>query len=347
MLTPLDGARSLSGRHARIKRLTGMVFPLVLVAMAVGFLGQPVMATDWSAELHEAQKDLAKGNYAKAFAAYTEEAVQRNNPLAQFTLALFYRNGWGRSVDPAAACRWMKKAATGSIPAAEHSFGECLETGVLGAPEPAGAAIWYEKAAALGYFPSFCSLGKLYMTGQGVPKDAAKGLELCRQAAERNIPSAQVQLGLFYFKGDPAIRDMTHAYQWFLRAAEKNDPEAFYYLGIMDRDGLAGSKSLEKAKYWFESAASMGYAPAYYPTAILYLTSPVDPHTKMLSAKDLAKAYLWLSATLKRSTDREEKKKALEMLKEVCTVMPQSWVPALNSELAEHLRKYSYAAPSK
>lgn len=321
--------------------LRGVILPLALTAVTVCLSRQSALAADWSVELRSAQKALAQKEYSKAFTAYSQEAVHRHNPLAQFTLALFYKNGWGRPVDAAAACKWMEKAAAGSVPAAVFFWGECLEKGKLGAPDPARAAIWYEKAAALGYVTSLCSLGRLYMAGEGVAKDPAKAVQLCRQAADRNIPSAQVRLGLFYLRGDPAVRDLARAYQWFVKAAEKNDPEAFYFLGRMDLDGLVGAKDRAKARYWFETAASMGYVPAYYPTASLYFHAPVDPRTQMLPANDLAKAYLWLSATAQRSADVDEKRRASEMLREVRALMPQSWESTLDAKVSEHLRRYS------
>jgi len=317
-----------------------VILSAVVVTMLL-FTRHLPAAADWSADLQTAQTELAGGNYGEAFTIYQKAAVEGNNSLAQFNLALFYRNGWGRPVDPVASCVWMEKAAAGSIPAAAHFWAECKEQGVGQSPNPAEAVVWYEKAVDLGYLASLCSLGRLYVTGQGVPQDPERGLNLCQKAAEQNILPAQIQLGLLYLEGEPAIRDFAKAYQWFIVAAEKNDPIAYYYLGIMDRDGLGRPKSPEQARYWFESAASQGYLPAYYPTAFLYYNAPVDPQTDKPAAENLAKAYLWLSATLKRSSDRKDKEKAAEMLKRVLEIMPGSWRESLDAELSKHLQKYS------
>jgi TPR repeat protein len=318
----------------------------LLISLVYG-VAQTSAAGDFAGELREAQQALKEGKYDTAFAAYRVAAEEKNNPLAQFTLALFYQNGWGRKADPVAACQWQEKAAHGAIPAACHYYAECLEKGVHRPADPAAAAAWYEKAVELGHSGSLCSLARLYMTGQGVPKDPAKGLLLCRKATENGLLPAEIQMGRFYLEGPAEIRDPVRAYQWFSAAAQQNAAEAQYYLGVLERDGLDRPKAPEKALFWFESAAAQGYLPAYYPTAELYFTAPVDPETKKLSAENLAKAYLWLSATVQRSENSQEKKNAAEMLSIVRRTMPASWGTALDEKVAQHLAGHSAKTPPK
>ncbi len=295
---------------------------------------------DMSTELKNAQELLSKGEYDKAFAEYRRFADEQNNPLAQFTLGLFFQYGWGRSVDPVAACGWFEKAARSDIPAAAHFFADCLAKGVDRPTDPAGAAAWYEKAAALGHYISLCSLAELHMTGSGVPKDPARGLTLCRQAAEKKVPAAQVRTGLFLLEGDPSIRNLDEAFKWFSVAAQRGAPEAQYYLGVMLRDGLGRPKAPETARFWFESAASQGYAPAYFPAGELYFYSPVDPDTGNLQAHELAKAYLWLSAASRRTKDHKELKRIEDLLVKILEIMPASWRPDLDAKVNAHLAAY-------
>ena len=139
---------------------------------------------DFSRELRSAQKILAAGDYEQAFTEYSRFAKEKGNPLAQFTLALFYDYGWGRAIDRAAACRWYEKAAKGAVPAAAHFLGECLIEEALRPANPKQAAHWFQEAADLGHYYSLCSLAELYIEGSGVKKDVTKGLTLCQQAAE-------------------------------------------------------------------------------------------------------------------------------------------------------------------
>jgi len=292
-----------------------------------------------SAKLKKAQKFLAAGDFTTAFQAYRQLAEEDDIPLAQFTLGLFYDNGWGRAVDRKAACRWYEKAAAGDVPAAAHFAAECLEQGTHRPADLSAAADLYQKAVNLGHTASLCSLGKLYISGAGVPKDPAKGLELCAQAAGQGLTTAQIQMGRFFLEGDPGIRDYTQAISWFQQAAQSTDPQAQYYLGIMARDGLGQTKDRQAALSWLESAAGQGYVPAYLPTGRLYITPPPGAEGLQPPANELAKAYLWLSAA-KKSTSPKDRAEAEKALEEVLKIMPETWVPALDLKIEKHLEKF-------
>ncbi|MFA5239907.1 MAG: tetratricopeptide repeat protein [Phycisphaerae bacterium] len=309
----------------------------LVVALGVLFALNCAQAEkETSADLVKAQKSLAAGDYDEAFAGYMKVAKNQNDALAQFTVGLFYKNGWGRPASPAEAYVWFEKAASGGIPVAQHFLGDYLVTGVHCKADPAKAAVWYEKAAAMGHYISLCSLAELYMTGTGVEKDPAKAIALCREAAEKGSVPAQVRLGRFFLDGDESIRDYAEAYRWLEIAATNNSLEAQYYLGVMNRDGLGRPKELKTARYWFESAASGKYGPAYLPTGELYFNSPVDPNTGKLSADDLAKAYMWLSAAEREAKEPKEQKQISELLEKVDRIMPESWKPGLDAKVDAH-----------
>ncbi len=205
--------------------------------------------------------------------------------------------------------------------------------------DPAKAAVWYERAVANGHHISLCSLAEFYMTGKGVKKDPVKAIALCSKAAEKASIPAQVRLGRFFLDGDKSIRDYAKAYRWLEMAAQKNSPEAQYYLGVIYRDGRGRPKALKVARYWFESTASRKYRPAYLPTGELYFQAPADPNTGKLSAPDLAKAYLWLSAAaqhVKESKDPKKKERVDELLGKVLSIMPASWKPDLDAKVDAH-----------
>jgi len=300
-------------------------------------------AVDLAAELQPAQAALAAGDYETAFREYHRIAEEKHNPLAQFTVALFFQLGWGRPRDPVTACQWHEKAAAGKIPLAEHSLGDCLLRGVHRPPDPTQAASWFARAAQNGYVLSLCSLGELYVTGKGVPKNPAKGLALCRGAAEQGVVPAMTRMGQFFLQGDAGQPDFDAAFSWFELAARRKSPEAQYYLGRMLRDGLGRPQGPVIARYWFESAAAQGYIPAYFPTAVLYFNAPVDPETHKQPAEDVAKAYLWLSATAKRSQDPGELAETAQMLMRLREIIPDTWLSTLDEKVAKHLAEH--AAP--
>jgi hypothetical protein len=313
--------------------------PLGVSIAAMLMLGGAVQAqSDLSAELAEAQAALATADYDKAYPIYLS-AAEGGNALAQFSVAMFHEAGWGTVQEsPAVACDWYRRAAEGSIPAAAHFHARCLDEGIAGPADPKGAAHWYGRAAELGHYLSWCDLAELYMRGRGVPKDPARGLVLCRQAAELGAVPASLRTGRYLLQGDAAIRDPAAARAWFESVAHL--PEAQYYLGLMHRDGLAGEASPKQARLWFERAASQGYVAAYLPTAQLYFAVSPDLRTHKPPADILAKAYMWLSASIERVAGPREKAQAQAMRDKVLAIMPPSWTPTLDQRVAQHLSEH-------
>lgn len=296
-------------------------------------------ARDEAGELQAAQEALAKGDYARAFEAY--RAHVDDNGLAQFSLALFYANGWGRPVDPVEACRWQEKAAQRRIPAAEQALGDCLRHGVHRPADPVKAAHWYREAIDSGIATAACSLAELYMVGEGVPKDPQRAIRLCRGAADKGLPVAQVWLARLFLDGDPSIRNPEKAVHWLQIAAQADYPEARYRLGLMLRDGIGHPVDPVTARWWLESAASQGWLPAYVPTAELYFHSSVDVDAGRLPPDDLAKAYMWSAAAVLRLPPGTEKDVAHNLLDRVVAVMPESWRPDLDRRVDEHLAQFA------
>jgi TPR repeat protein len=299
-------------------------------------------STDISRDVEQAQKLLAAGNYNQAFDEYQRVAKQKDNPLAKHALAMFYDFGWGRPVDRVKACQWYEQAAKGSIPVAADALGRCLTEGRHRDTDYAEAAMWFQKAADLGHHYSLCHLGALYISGQGVARDPAKGLDLCRQSAEQGSVPSMLRLVDFY-QDEEGIRDDAQALRWLSLAASYQSVEAQYRLGVMLRDGRGINKDPVVAREWFEQAASHGYEPAYFETARLYFNAPANPETGLWHENDLAKAYMWLSATLQRTENAEQRKQAGEMMAKVREVMPESWAADLDAKVDTHLHRYAAA----
>jgi TPR repeat protein len=319
-----------------------MVNRVAILIVTVASISSAQARNDLAQELKSAQAALSAGQYDAAYPLYLSSA-QKGNSLAQFTVGMFHDLGWGSlPTDPALACNWFEKSAQGDIPTAAHLLAECFRRGTGRPPDPAMAARWYERAAGLGHYLSLCSLAELYMVGQGVARDPKQGLALCRQAAEKGALGAKVQVGRYLLEGDDSIRDPQAAHDWFESAATAS-PQARFYLGRIHREGLGTEPAPDEARTWFEQAASEGYVPAYFQTARLYFEISPDIKTQRLSADDLAKTYMWLSATVLSSQDPQEVEQARAMLDQVLAVMPASWVPTLDVRVAAHLDKFKFA----
>jgi len=300
---------------------------------------QAYAAKDLAAELKQAQQDLSAGHFDIAYSQYLKFA-QQGNSLAQFTTAMYHQLGWGNSaIDPIKACHWHEKAAEGAIPASSHFYAECLEKGIGRPSSPTEAAQWYEKAANLGHLMSLCSLADLYMTGTGVTKNPTKGLQLCQQAAEKGAVPARLKIALYYLNGDLSIRDLSRAYQWLEMAAVQS-AHANYLLGTMHdkKNGTPAEKT--KALYWYENAASLGYVPAYLATAKLYFQSFPELKEQQPTADNLAKAYMWLSASKQSSFSTAESEQVNTMLNHVNSIMPKTWLTNLDQQVKAHFKSY-------
>ncbi len=317
--------------------LTGFNFSFIPTLSA----GQP--QPDTRKALADAQQWLTEGDYQKAYAAFLFYAQTQQHPLAQFTLGLFHQHGWGIAVDKTQACHWYEKAAENGVPAASHFLGECYRDGTHQPIDYTAAIHWYQAAADLGHSVSLCSIAELVMYGKGVPKDPEKALSLCQQAASAGSVNAQLQLGQLYLHGDTSIRNPLQAAKWFSYAAEKESLDAYYYLGRIHENDLNDHAT---ALSWYEMAASQGHLPAYFPTARLYFNAPAAEHTQMPTAENLAKAYLWLSATRQLSEDVHEIYVVEDMLKKVEQIMPASWKKDLDRKVSQHLREFHANAHS-
>ncbi len=288
-----------------------------------------------AAGLRAAQQALNAGDFASAYDEYARLAEE--NPLAQFSLGLFHREGWGRPVDQAAACRWFEKAAVNGVPAAQHFLGDCLAAGIHRPADIPAALAWYDKAAAAGDLISLCAAADYYIRGEGVRKDPDHGLALCAQAAQSNSPPAMLRLAGYYRTGAAGKPDLPAARYWYSKAAEQRVPEAQYRLGVMLAEGQGGKPDPAQGLYWLELAAGAGHAPAYRPTAILYALA--QPQTDTQAAEFRSKLYFWLSAA--KATDDNPARLAEigRMEAMLASSIPADRRAALDKQVAEQLAK--------
>lgn len=293
---------------------------------------------DLSRELEPGQKALAARDFAGAYREYAAHAG--TNPLAQFILGLFEREGWGRKADPVAACAWFEKAAQKKIPAAEQFFGDCLAQGIGRAVDGHGAVQWYRKAGASGVSTALCQAADLHIAGKIVPRDVAQGLALCTAAAQADSPPAMLKLADYYREGTAVPQNVRLARYWYDQAAQRHSHEAQFRLGLMLSEGEGGGANVAQARFWLEHAAMEGYAPAYLPTAILYANAAPDPRTGFLRPEDLAKIYMWDRAARASTTNPVQLAEIDRIEKLVMTVMPAQWQSDLDRHVADHLAKY-------
>lgn len=122
---------------------------------------------------------------------WTKEAANAGHILAQYNLALFYRNGIATKEDIDKELGWLKQAANNGLSEAQYELGVMYSTGEGVDVDNEEAVYWYNKAAKQGHASSEYNLGIMMLFGEGVNKDVATALSLITKAAEKGHYDAQ------------------------------------------------------------------------------------------------------------------------------------------------------------
>jgi TPR repeat protein len=147
-----------------------------------------------------------------------------------------------------------------------------------------------------------------------------------------------MQLARYHQGGHGVPQDLVATRQWLQSAAQLRVLEAQYQLGLMLADGLGGAADPALALFWFETAASEGHVPACLATAVMYAKALPQPDTGALVPAYLAKVYLWTEAAKARGTP-SQRADALKLEAQVLALMPASWRPTLDKQVAAHLAR--------
>lgn len=318
-------------------------------------------------KLDQAAALLSKGNY-KASYQLLNELVENNDALAMLLKGSFYENGYLGTTDIVEACRLYKRSALQNIPLSLDKAARCLldidgtfhsnkvsnntlsnNTSSDNTPNPKSnksrgadrhqlAVEYYTKAAQAGHHISYCNLADYYYSGTQLQQDIPKALSLCEQSALQGSPPAMLNLAKMYLQAPKAHQNIEQAIKWFSLAAEYKIPEAFYYLGHLFEKGLGTDIDMPSALLWYEKAAEAGHKPAYLATAQIYFNAPRQANTGKWQEVALAKAYLWLSASVSANPNEGTSTKMLSIVKQE---LPKSWRASLDQQIAEHFKKLS------
>lgn len=144
--------------HRKLRQVTALLIATVSVF--------PLASADVDAGLAA----LAEQDYPTAKKEF-EDAANRGNADAQYSLGHMYESGQGIAQNYAAAMKWYRKAADQGFALAQNNLGFMYENG-QGVTRNYRAAIkWFRKAADQGYALAQYNLGRIYAQGGGVPQD--------------------------------------------------------------------------------------------------------------------------------------------------------------------------------
>lgn len=168
-----------------------MYRPIIFAIAIAGGLFAAVIADHATARDIMAVRQSALGafnaqDYATARQAFIPLA-EAGDATAQFYLGIMRLRGYGDTVDPAAARRWLQQACAQGHAVAQFQLGEIYRQGIGGVADPATAAQWYTRAAEAGWFGAQMALAALYAAGDGVPHDPVAALTWYDIAAEMGL----------------------------------------------------------------------------------------------------------------------------------------------------------------
>lgn len=241
--------------------------------------------------------------------------AQQGQPDAQLAVGKMYLGGGsGLKRDPATACYWLRKAASGgnhearrligdgtpdpsankaepSVPAqaspnADIALADWLLTGQVEASEDVNAMDVLRRAARLGERTAQLRLAILLQSGEHGPEEAEEAVHWLQRAAEGGSRAAAVRLADWYWeKSDPA------AGTWLERLGASAEPELLYRMGIV----FAAKGRSAAASTLLAKAAQADHVPAQVYYGLLH-ASPLGkratgvPHSLKRAASWLEKA---------------------------------------------------------
>ena len=182
-------------RRALQQSCTGLALLLALgLAQATEPAVDPDAARGWAA--------YTAADYGTALAHY-RKAAAREQPLAQYNLAVMLVQGLGTEARPQEGIGWLRKAAEHGLPQAQHSLAEFHERGAHVAKSAAEAVHWYRKAAEQGLADAQVGLATQYFVGRGaLPQDYAEATRWYERAAEQGHGGACYVVASMYEHGN-------------------------------------------------------------------------------------------------------------------------------------------------
>ena len=122
---------------------------------------------------------LATSSFSADIKVLRKQA-EDGDAVAQYNLAVMYRDGQGTPKNSTEAVKWFKKAAEQGLPAAQYNLGVRYANGRGVQQDDAVAAMWFRKAAEQGDAQAQYNLGIMYDNGRGVVKDYAEAIKWYR-----------------------------------------------------------------------------------------------------------------------------------------------------------------------
>lgn len=208
-------------------------------------------------------------HYSQAFAWY-QSAAEQGYAIAQFNLAMMYKQGQSVVKNEAEALKWCTASAEQGLTLAQNCLGGIYAQGAGVKQNFTEAAQWYRRAAEQRQANAEYNLGFMYMEGDGVSQNDAEAAKWIRRAAEQGLMSAQNTLGWMYQNGKGVDKSATEAVYWYRLAAQQGYANGQFAFGVMYKAGTGVNQSDTEAAHWYRLAAEQGHASAQNNLGSIY-----------------------------------------------------------------------------
>ena len=136
-----------------------------------------------------------------------EKSALSGHAQAMNELGLRFQQGAGVTRDPVTALGWFFAGAERSNPAAMTNLATCYARGIVLPVDPNKAGSWYSKAAKLNYAPAQFFLGDIFEKGTGVPANPVYAFVNYSRAAKNQHAKAQTALEALTLKLTPSQKE--------------------------------------------------------------------------------------------------------------------------------------------
>lgn len=215
-----------------------------------------------------------------------EKAAKKDNPTAQYLLALMYQAGKGVKPDSRQATAWFNSAALNGDAASQLKMAKKHSTEILTNPDYVKAVQYYTNAALQNNAEAQFFLALCHQLGLGVPEDYTAALYWYHQAIKNGLPEGlPIPTERTRDKDIAYSTTKTGAQKAFLWAnqkkhkdgslvsseeklnrlsiaAEKGSAAGQYQLGMHYAEGDITTQNDAKALYWFSKAAAQNHQQA-------------------------------------------------------------------------------------
>ncbi|MDD3577132.1 MAG: tetratricopeptide repeat protein, partial [Halothiobacillus sp.] len=223
------------------------------------------MATDWNAEIEQADQLYKQGNFSKALELYRETAEMTASTYAQLQTAWIYQNGLGVKKDCSEAARWYTFAANANNAAAQNNLYTIYWNGcdpIL--PDKEQAIDYLKKAANSGLARAQSNISLLYIEGKYIKSNPYLAYDYAHKSAQQGDIEGILILSRCYSEGIGVPRDdrkaadlLEHAATMQVDDYDKNSKQyAQYLLGKMYLGGTGVAKNLLNAYKWLLLASA-------------------------------------------------------------------------------------------